>query len=276
MPPGRGSHARRPGDAGGYTGAVSSTIRVGHGSDAGRVRPLNEDYHRVWRFPQPDDAELLVIAVADGMGGAAAGEVASKIAIEALDETFRRYVREREEGRDVIGIESLLEKGMRLANRRVHVAALGRQGSRGMGTTLTCVAIDGGSAYVGHVGDSRAWLVRAPTVYQLTKDHSWVEEQIEKGVLTEAEAKTHELRNLITRALGTRPQVAPDTARLDVRPGDVLLVATDGLHGLVDGDEILDVVRRSPEPQTAVDELIALANERGGPDNVTVVMAEIA
>lgn len=255
---------------------MSTIFRVGHGSDAGRVRPLNEDYHRVWRFPQPRGDEFVVIAVADGMGGAAAGEIASKIAVEALDETFRRYVREREEGRHVIGIESLLEKGMRLANRRVHVAALGRKGSRGMGTTLTCVALDDGAAYVGHIGDSRAWLVRAPTLYQLTRDHSWVEEQVEKGVLSEEEAKTHELRNLITRALGTRPQVAPDTARLDVRPGDIVLVASDGLHGLVAGDEILAVVRRSPDPQTAVDELIALANDRGGPDNVTVVMAEIA
>lgn len=255
---------------------MSSTLRLGHGSDAGRVRPLNEDYHRVWRFPRDEPDDFVVIAVADGMGGAAAGEVASKLAIEALDETFRRYVQERDEGRDVIGIESLLEKGMRLANRRVHVAALGRQGSRGMGTTLSCVAIDDGTAFVGHVGDSRAWLVRDDTIYQLTKDHSWVEEQVEKGVLSEEEAKTHELRNLITRALGTRPQVAPDTARLEIHPGDTVIVASDGLHGLVDGDEILDAVRRSPDPQTAVDELIAFANERGAPDNVTVVMAELA
>ena len=239
------------------------------------MRPLNEDYHRVWRFPNDVGDEFSLIAVADGMGGAAAGEVASKIAIEALDETVRRYVREREDGHDVVGVESLLEKGIRLANRRVHVAALGQQGSRGMGTTLTCVAFENGEAFVGHVGDSRAWLVRAPNIYQLTKDHSWVEEQVEKGILSEAEARTHELRNLITRALGTRPQVAPDTARLAVEPGDVLLVASDGLHGVVDADEILDTVRRSPDPQTAVDALIALANERGGPDNVTVVIAEL-
>jgi protein phosphatase len=239
------------------------------------VRPLNEDYHRVWRFPRDGGGELALIAVADGMGGAAAGEVASKIAIEALDETVRRYVQERDEGHDVVGIELLLEKGIRLANRRVHVAALGRQGSRGMGTTLTCVAFDDGVAYVGHVGDSRAYLVRNPNIYQLTKDHSWVEEQVDKGILSEAEARTHELRNLITRALGTRPQIAPDTARLDLAPGDVVLVASDGLHGVVNADEILSVARRGPDPQTAVDALIALANERGGPDNVTVVLVEV-
>jgi len=254
---------------------VPIPFRVGHGSDAGRVRPLNEDYHRVWRFPRDGGGEFALIAVADGMGGAAAGEVASKIAIEALDETVRRYVQERDDGHDVVGIESLLEKGIRLANRRVHVAALGQQGSRGMGTTLTCVAFDDGVAFVGHVGDSRAYLVRRPNIYQLTKDHSWVEEQVDKGLLSEAEARTHELRNLITRALGTRPQVAPDTARLDLAPGDVVLVASDGLHGVVDADEIRSVVRRGPDPQTAVDALIALANERGGPDNVTVVLVEV-
>lgn len=255
---------------------MPTLLRVGHGSDAGRVRPLNEDYHRVWRFPRALGPDLTVIAVADGMGGAAAGEVASKIAIEALDETLRRYVDERDDGRDVVGLESLLEKAIRLANRRVHTAALSRRGSRGMGTTLTCVALEDGHGYVGHVGDSRAWLVREPRIYQLTKDHSWVEEQVEKGVLSEDEARGHELRNLITRALGTRPQVAPDTATLDIRPGDVLLVATDGLHGLVEPDEILDEIRRGPEPQTVVDSLIALSNERGGPDNVTVVIVEVA
>jgi protein phosphatase len=253
---------------------VLGSARVAHGSDAGRVRPLNEDYHRVWRFPGPA-GELVVLAVADGMGGAAAGEVASKIAIEALDETVRRYVREREARRELVGLESLLEKGIRLANRRVHTAALEHEGSNGMGTTLSCVAIESGVAYVGHVGDSRAWLVREPRIYQLTKDHSWVEEQVQKGVLSEREAEGHAWRNLITRALGTRPQVAPDTARLDVRPSDVLVLATDGLHSQVSTQEILETVLQSPDRQTAVDALIALANDRGGPDNVTVVIAEV-
>jgi protein phosphatase len=187
----------------------------------------------------------------------------------------RRYVREREAHREVVGLESLLEKGIRLANRRVHAAALEHDGSHGMGTTLSCVAVENGVAYVGHVGDSRAWLVREPRIYQLTKDHSWVEEQLEKGVLSEREAEGHAWRNLITRALGTRPQVTPDTARFEVRPGDVLVLATDGLHGQVGAEEILRTLRQSPDRQTAVDALIALANERGGPDNVTVVIAEV-
>lgn len=249
-------------------------VRVGHGSDAGRVRPLNEDYHRVWRFAQPG-GELVLVAVADGMGGAAAGEVASKLAIEALDDTVRRYVDERDAGRDVVGLASLLEKAMRLANHRVHKAALQRTGSRGMGTTLTCAAIEERVAHLGHVGDSRAYLARGDRIRQLTRDHSWVEEQVARGVLTEDEARAHEWRNVITRALGTRPQVEPDTARVDLMPHDRLVLATDGLHGVVEADEILDEVRRSSEPQSTVDWLIALANERGGPDNVTVVIAEV-
>ncbi len=257
-----------------YAGPVPAPVRIGHGSDAGRVRPLNEDYHRVWRFGS--EAPLVVLAVADGMGGAAAGEVASKLAIEALDETIRRYVAERDAGRRVVGLPSLLEKAIRLANRRVYGAALERPSEKGMGTTLTCVAFEGGEAHVGHVGDSRAYLVREDRIYQLTRDHSWVEEQIERGALTEEEGRAHAWRNLITRALGTRPQVAPDTATIEVRPGDVLLVSTDGLHGVVEAEEILAEVGRAGDRQSAVDALIALANERGAPDNVTVVAAEVA
>lgn len=253
---------------------MSAAIRIGHGSDAGRIRALNEDYHRVWRFPFAD-RELVLLAVADGMGGAAAGEVASKLAVEVVDETVRRYVDEHQAGRPVVGLGSLLEKAVRLANRRVYAAALKQQGRSGMGTTLTCLALTGDRAHLGHVGDSRAYLLRGTRIYQLTKDHSWVEEQLEKGLLTEEQAEGHEWRNLITRALGTRPQVAPDAVDVKVQPGDVLVLATDGLHGLLTPQEILEEVRRTPDRQTSADYLIALANERGGPDNITLVMAEV-
>lgn len=253
---------------------MPAAVRIGHGSDSGRVRPLNEDYHRVWRFPFGGE-ELVLLAVADGMGGAAAGEVASKLGIEVLDETVRRYVEEHGAGHDVVGVGSLLEKAIRLANRRVYGAALKQQGRRGMGTTLTCLALHGGRAHLGHVGDSRGYLLRDTRIYQLTKDHSWVEEQLEKGLLSEEQAQRHEWRNLITRALGTRPQVAPDVIDVRVQPGDVLVLATDGLHGLLTPEEILEEIRRTPDRQTSADYLIALANERGGPDNITVVLAEV-
>lgn len=258
----------------GYTGVVSTTVRLGHGSDPGRIRPLNEDYHRVWRLPF-GDREMVLLAVADGMGGAAAGEVASKVAIEVVDETVRRYVDAFNEGQQVVGIGSLLEKAVRLANRRIYATALRGDGRRGMGTTLTCMALLGERAYLGHVGDSRAYLVRGSRVYQLTKDHSWVEEQIDAGLLTEAQAERHEWRNLITRALGTKPQVAPDLAEMTVASGDVVVLSTDGLHGLLSPQEILEEVRRTPDRQSSAEYLVARANARGGPDNVTVVLAEV-
>lgn len=247
---------------------------VGHGSDVGRVRPINEDFHRVWQFPLPG-GDLTLLAVADGMGGAAAGEVASKLATEVLDESFSRYVEEVRAGRPVVGIDKLIDKALRLANRRVYAEAFSKQNRRGMGTALTCVAILKRRAYVGHVGDSRAFLVRGKKIYQLTKDHSWVEEQVALGNLTEDQAENHEWRNLVTRVLGTRPTVAPDVIELEVQVGDVFVLSTDGLHGLVKPEEILAEIKRTDNRQTNVEVMLALANERGGPDNITVVIAEM-
>lgn len=247
---------------------------VGHGSDVGRVRPLNEDFHRVWQFPLPG-GDLTLLAVADGMGGAAAGEVASKLATEVLDESFSRYVEEVKSGHPVVGIDKLIDKALRLANRRVYNEAFSKQNRRGMGSALTCVAILKRKAYIGHVGDSRAFLVRGKKIYQLTKDHSWVEEQVALGNLTEEQAENHEWRNLVTRVLGTRPTVAPDVIELEVQLGDVFVISTDGLHGLVKPEEILAEIKRTDNRQTNVEVMLALANERGGPDNITVVIAEM-
>jgi len=254
---------------------VRSGLIVGHGSDVGRVRPLNEDYHRVWSFPLRRN-RLDLFAVADGMGGAAAGEVASKVAIEVLDESFGRYADEINAGHQVVPVGSLVDKAIRLANRRVYALATQSEGRRGMGTTLTCLAMVGDRAFLGHVGDSRAFMVRSGTIYQLTKDHSWVEEQVEKGLLTPEQAEHHEWRNLITRALGTRQHVLPDLAEFDVRSGDVYVLSTDGLHGLVEPDEILAEIERTRDRQHAVEYLLARANERGGHDNITLVIVEVA
>jgi protein phosphatase len=240
----------------------------------GRVRPLNEDYHRVWSFPLPRGS-LDLYAVADGMGGAASGELASKTAVEVLDESFQRYAAEMSQGNAVVNVSTMLDKAFRLANKRIYASAMQHEGRRGMGTTLTCLAVLDDRAYIGHVGDSRVFLVRGNTIYQLTKDHSWVEEQLEKGLLTEEEAEEHEWRNLITRALGTRPQVAPDTAELELKMGDTFVLSSDGLHGLVTPEEILEELRRTRDRQHVVEYLIALANERGGHDNITLVIAEV-
>ncbi|MDA0700306.1 MAG: Stp1/IreP family PP2C-type Ser/Thr phosphatase [bacterium] len=238
---------------------------VGHGSRVGQVRPFNEDYHRVWQFPVPRGT-IYLYAVADGMGGAAAGEVASKTAVEVLDDAFSRYAEQLSSG--------ALDKAMRLANRRVFAAAQS-EARRGMGTALTCLAILDNRAYLGHVGDSRAYLFRGDTMFQLTKDHSWVEEQVAQGLLTPEQGEQHEWRNLITRALGTRPQVTADIIESGVKAGDVYVLASDGLHGLVKPDEIAAELRRTRDRQHAVEYMISLANERGGHDNITVVVAEV-
>ena len=227
----------------------------------------------MWQFPLTRGT-LYLYAVADGMGGAAAGEVASKAAVEVLDDAFSLYAQQLNSGARVVNVGTLIDKAMRLANRRVYAAAQS-EGRQGMGTTLTCLAFLDERAYVGHVGDSRAYLLRGGTIYQLTKDHSWVEEQIEQGLLTRQEADEHEWRNLITRALGTRTQVVADLIESDVQPGDVFVLASDGLHGQVGPEEIAAELQRTRDRQHVVDYLIALANERGGPDNITLVVVEV-
>lgn len=248
-------------------------LNIGHGSDAGRVRTLNEDFHRVWEYPLRD-SHLLLFGVADGMGGAAAGEYASRKAIQVLDECLRHYVSEVAAGKSVIPLESAVQRCVRLANHRLYRAADSPERA-GMGTTLTYVALHGRRASIAHVGDSRAWLVNASGIRQLTRDHTWVEEQMAMGLLEPEQAKDHDWRNLLTRVLGTAAEIEVDSVQLDVNPGDVLLVSTDGLHGLVSAAEILEEVRSARSAQSSVEFLINLARERGGPDNITLVIVEV-
>src|SRR5690554_6205658 len=257
-----------------YTDAVRTALNIGHGSDVGRVRSLNEDFHRVWEYPFRD-GRLLLFGVADGMGGAAAGEYASRKAIQVLDECFQRYVADVAEGKPVIGLERLVERCVRLANVRLHRKAAEVPSRAGMGSTLTFFALQGPRAYLAHVGDSRAWLVRGESITQLTRDHTWVEEQMSLGLLEPEAARDHEWRNLLTRVLGTHPEVEVDVQVVEVLSGDVLLVSTDGLHGLVEADEILAEIRTARSAQSSVEFLISRARERGGPDNITLVIVEV-
>lgn len=144
-----------------------------------------------------------------------------------------------------------------------------------MGTTLTFVALHHQRAWIGHIGDSRAWLVRNRQIHQLTRDHTWVAEQVSMGLLTEEQAQSHEWHNLLTRALGTGPEAEADVSQIDLWKGDVLIVSTDGLHGLVTPDEILQEVLSARNAQSSVEFLIARARERGGPDNITLVIVEV-
>jgi serine/threonine protein phosphatase PrpC len=204
-----------------------------------------------------------VFVVADGMGGHRTGEVAARLAVETVLENLR-------------GAEpspKALLQAFERANERIHQEAQ-RPENRGMGTTATCLLLDLPYALIAHVGDSRAYLLRQGELALLTEDHSWVAERVRQGLLTAEEAKTHRWRNVITNALGSFPQARVDLLGLKVEPGDVFLLCTDGLSGVLD-DRTLKEVLKNFTPEEAAGRLVALANEWGGPDNISVVVVRV-
>jgi serine/threonine protein phosphatase PrpC len=238
----------------------------------GRQRQHNED-----AFLVADDAKLFLVA--DGMGGHAAGEIASRIAVDSISE-FILHTKEDDGtwphaydehfGRAT----NRLMAALRLANTRVLEAMRKDARLRGMGTTVVACLADDSKISVAHVGDSRAYLIRNGELSRLTNDHSWVFEQVQAGMLTEAEAEKHPLRNVITRALGGALSVTPDAAEVDAQSGDVYLLCSDGLTGMVPEDEILRIVSEHADLEKACQKLIDIANERGGLDNVTAILVK--
>lgn len=222
-------------------------------TDVGRQRHTNEDaYFSSGR----------VFAVADGMGGAKAGEVASRIAVEAFEE-------ERDAGRPP---EAQLAEVAQAANRRIYELAQRDESRRGMGTTLTAAMVSGREVSIGHVGDSRAYRLRDGTLEQLTRDHSLVAELERRGELSPEDAEQHPQRSIITRALGPEPEVEVDTYTDHGRDGDVYLLCSDGLTAMVSEDEVAGIVRTARSLEEAGDELVRAANQSGGKDNITVVL----
>lgn len=233
-------------------------MRVGGASDVGRVRKVNED--AFWF-----DERLLIVA--DGMGGHIAGEIAAAVALEAVKEAIGPLPLPAGEP-----VEELVRKAVSLANLQVYEKAR-REGLDGMGTTLTMAVVLDGVACVGHVGDSRAYHVRKRRMEQITEDHSVVAELVKSGGISAAEAHTHPYRNLLTRALGTAPDVEADVYQVRLTPGEALLLCTDGLTAVLTDDEIYRILMEHQEPNQCAERLIAMANARGGPDNVTAVIA---
>ena len=227
-------------------------IEVGSATDIGRVRERNEDSLLV-------DPPLYVVA--DGMGGHRGGQVASQVALEAM------------EGLEVDGQGSLAEH-VRRANRAVWDRSVEDERLSGMGTTLTAARIDGGSALIAHVGDSRAYLLRDGSLQQLTTDHTLVARMVKSGEITEAEAEVHPHKNVLTRALGTDEQVEVDEDSIALVDGDRLLLCSDGLTGMVTEDQIQAILETSEQPQQAADRLVKAANRAGGIDNITVVVLD--
>jgi serine/threonine protein phosphatase PrpC len=225
-------------------------------SHPGRKRRRNEDS---WVCDPP------IFAVADGMGGAKGGEIASRLAASALGSAATGSGAER--------VVSLIQE----ANRRVYERSAEDATASGMGTTITLALVEDGTVTFGHVGDSRAYLIRDHSIEQLTDDHSLVAELVRSGKLSPEEAEIHPQRSVITRALGTDPDVDVDTFSVEPRPGDLFLICSDGLTSMVEDDVIRDVVERKRDDlDAAARELVEKANRSGGEDNITVVFFEIA
>lgn len=234
-------------------------------TDTGCVRPHNEDYvdFFVPSDPQQQARKGAIYLVADGMGGHQAGEVASQGAVELV---IQHYYEDT--SRDVT---RSLVKAVQTANRQIYAQGQADLAKAGMGTTLVAAVILGRKAYVANVGDSRAYLINERSISQITEDHSWVEEQVRAGLLTQEQAKHHPQRNLVTRALGSKPAVDVDLFEGEISSGDTLLLCSDGLTGRVEDHEIATIVRAFP-PMQATQALVTAAKEQGGNDNITVLL----
>jgi protein phosphatase len=236
---------------------------VGVATDRGRVRETNED--TAFAGPTGANGGALLLVVADGLGGAPAGDVASTLAVAALRESLDA------EGEPAT--EAALRAAMALANRRVHAAGQ-RPGRAGMGATVTAAVVAGQRALLAHAGDCRAYLVNAAGVRQLTTDHTWVAEQVRAGRLRPEAAAGHPSRHVVTRAVGPDEDMPCDIIETAVGPGDTLVLCSDGLHGPVSAGEIGEVCRAAgATAQQAAARLVDLANRRGGADNITVIVA---
>ncbi|HEY3059579.1 MAG TPA: protein phosphatase 2C domain-containing protein [Chloroflexota bacterium] len=247
-------------------GNTSSALDVGHATDVGRVREANEDA-LLSMARTGGDGELLV-AVADGMGGHKAGEVAAALAVESLKDTLGST----DDNRD--NLDGQLEQAVELANRIIWQAAAEDIDKEGMGTTLVCAVVSpSGSLTIANVGDSRAYLVHGRSAELVTSDHTWVNQQVIDRQISEREARTSPYRNLLTRSLGNSPRVKVDlfTGRR-LEPGEALVLVSDGVSGYLDAKDVAAILRASASAQEAAEELVNEAVNRGGADNATAVV----
>jgi len=255
---------------------MGARVRIACGgvTDVGRVRSNNEDCFRIV-MPQ----NLFVLA--DGMGGEAHGEIASALAVETV--VKHCLDQEANPAAQVIGAvqpnwsarTKRLSTAVHLANRKIFKSAAEHPEQHGMGATLTAAWIDHAKLSIAHVGDSRAYLLRGGSLLQLTRDHSLVAEQVRRGVLTVAEAEESDMQSVLLRALGAQPEIEVDAEEHILFPRDVLLLCSDGLTRMVTEPEIAGVLQAETDPVRGAEELVALANDRGGPDNITVVIVRL-
>jgi len=246
------------------SGVIS--LKYGVKTDRGLKRQLNED-----------NCNVLVgycgvpacFVIADGMGGHKCGEVASK---QAVDSVCDKILNANWEIEDIAG---LLKDIIASVNEELYKFSLLDESTQGMGTTLIITALKNGKLFIGHVGDSRVYLVRENTIQKVTWDHSYIEELVKNGSITKDEAVNHPKKNVITRAVGYEPDLQVDTYEVDVLENDDILLCTDGLTNMLAEDEILEIITKLEDPQVACDTLIENANNKGGDDNITVIIGRI-
>lgn len=246
------------------------TVSWGARSDIGRTRENNEDK---FDFFLPDDPAMLAVkgrlwAVADGMGGHNAGQVASEAALKAV---IRAYFADPGDA-----VADSLRAALADANALIFHAASQFPDRSGMGTTATVAVIRDDMLTLGHIGDSRAYLLRDGTLRQMTQDHSWVEEQVRRGGLSRAEAEASPYRNVITRSVGMSTEVTADILTETLRPGDRILLCSDGLTGYIDGPDLAARLQNAPSPSAAALALVDAANDAGGRDNITVLILAVS
>lgn len=232
-------------------------------TDVGIVRSGNEDNYLML-------ADRGIFIVADGMGGHAAGEVASEMAVRLISRDLGtvRGIPDEE-------VAERMRQAIRGANAAIYERTLTEHDKRGMGTTATALVLLPDRFLLGHVGDSRAYRLRDGRFEQLTKDHSYVQEQVDAGLLTPEQARVHPYSNVITRCVGANQDVIPDTYGGDLRTGDVVLLASDGLTGMLEDEHIHKILEAPGGPQDWVDAMINDANRRGGLDNITAILVKI-
>ena len=237
-------------------------------SDVGMIRSGNEDS---FEANVNADRTFGVFVVADGMGGHAAGEVASLMAVQAVITELADLKVLDDDGK----ANAKLADSLRTANRNIHDRMLAEADKQGMGTTASVLVLDQKHYLIGQVGDSRVYLVRDGSLQQITKDHSYVQEQVDAGFLTPEQAKYHPYSNVITRCVGASESVEPDVYRGEIKGGDIFLVASDGLTGMVDDRRINALLMSRAEPERKVHSLISEANGRGGLDNITAIVVHV-
>jgi len=256
--------------------SLSEKVQYFARTDVGRLRDHNEDNYLV-------DKKLSLSVVADGMGGHAAGEVASALAVRIIHEEIKAHrevieaytagtAEERAGSKEILGV---LEQAVQRACAKIHEEAKADPAKRGMGTTLSALLIARSQGFIAHVGDSRIYLLRNGKIQQVTEDHTVYNELVKRGKLTRDQIEKVAQKNAITRAVGVYERVEVDTLTIEVLPGDQFLLASDGLHGYIAHTAELEPYLEEADGETAADELIALANRKGGKDNITAVLVRL-